>query len=69
MSTTTPDAVDGLTPGSGPLVRAVDGTKIADDIADLTDDSLDVAIKDDENGTNGGFDPVWTATAAYDRYK
>ena len=64
LSTTTLDAVDRLTPGSGPFVRAVDGTKIADDIGDLTDGSLDVAIEDDENGTNVGFRAVWTATAA-----
>ncbi|MCH8824424.1 MAG: FG-GAP repeat protein, partial [Planctomycetes bacterium] len=64
LSTTTLDAVDRLTPGSGPFVRAVDGTKIANDIADLTDSSLDVAIEDDENGTDVGFRPVWTATAA-----
>ena len=69
LSTTTLDAVDRLTPGSGPFVRAVDGTKIADDIADLTDGSLDVAIEDDENGTNVGSDPVWTATAADGLYK
>lgn len=44
--------------------RLVNGTKVADDFADLTDGSLDNAINRDENGTSRtGTGNVWTGTA------
>jgi len=65
LSTASMDAVDGLTPGSGPFVRATEtSVVIADDVADLTDGSLDIAILRDENGVALPGNAPWTGTDA-----
>ena len=59
LSTSTVDAVDRLT-ASGPFVRASDpSTIIADDIADLTDGSLDnpVALSTNRQRNSQGYAP------------
>ncbi len=62
LSTSTVDAKDRLAPGSGPFVRAA-GTPgtIANDLADLTDGTLGVAVLNDESGNPVNTD-VYTGT-------
>ncbi|MCP3974445.1 MAG: hypothetical protein GY720_08125 [bacterium] len=67
LSTTTENAVDRLVATSGPFVRAspsAPAATIADDIADLTDSSLDNAIGFDESGNVPANNSVWTGTLA-----
>jgi len=61
LSTTTVDAVDRLTPGSGPFLLP-SGTKVADDIADLTDGTLDAPINENRNGDINPSIEIATAT-------
>lgn len=63
LSTSSVNAIDRLTPGSGPIVRASDtGTIIANDLADLTDGSLQNIVVLDENGAMPPTLCVWTGT-------
>ena len=56
------DARDRLT-ATGPFVRASNvGTTIADDIADLTDNTLDASIRFDESGNFPSAETAWTGT-------
>lgn len=65
LSTSTVDARDRLTPGSGPFVRAADtGTVIANDIADLTDGTLQNAILLAADGGLPLFPDTWTGTGS-----
>ncbi len=64
LSTSTVDAKDRLTEPAGVFTRAVSGTKVADDIADLTDGNIDNAILDDEFGVDGGNSIAWTGTGS-----
>lgn len=64
LSTSTVNAVDRLTPGSGPFVRASDpSTVIAADIADLTDGSIVNPIFLDETGSMPPLSPTSTRIA------
>jgi len=64
LSTSTENAVDRLTPGSGPFVRAsATGTVIANDIIELTSGTLQTRIGFDELGADVGSGLVWTGTA------
>ena len=67
LSTSVEAAKARLTAGSGPFIRAA-GTPavphIAVDIDDLTDGSLDAAIKNTEAGIPAPFRGVWTGTSA-----
>jgi cysteine-rich repeat protein len=63
LSTSTVNAVDRLTPGSGPFVRATDtATIIANDIPDLTDGNLQNSVALTESGSGPPSVP-WTGTA------
>lgn len=65
LSTSTVDARDRLTPGSGPFVRASDtGTVIANDIADLTDGTLQNAILLAADGGLPLYPDTWTGTSS-----
>ncbi len=62
LSTQFVNAVDRLNAGSGPWVLP-DGTKVADDRAQLTSGNLDVAISRSENNVvQGPPSSVWTGT-------
>jgi hypothetical protein len=58
------DAVDRIFNNAGTSYQLVDGTVIADSLADLLDGTLDSPIQVDETGTPipGGAVEVWTAT-------
>ena len=62
LSTSTVDAVNRIT-SDGPWVN-LNGLKIADNKADLTDGSLFSSILQDENGTPGIVRNVFTGTGA-----
>ncbi len=65
LSTSAIDAKDRLPANGGPWVRTGDGSKVADDIADLTDGTLDDEILNDETGIQPvGSDEVFTGTLA-----
>ncbi len=64
LSTSTVDAKDRLTEPAGVFTRVDGVTQVADDIADLTDNSLDNAILLDENGTSAGIATVYTGSEA-----
>ncbi len=62
LSTSSVDAKDRLVEPAGVFVRAVDGTQVADDIADLIDGSIDATIARTElDGAPPSID-VWTGT-------
>ena len=63
LSDSTVHAKDRLAPGSGPFINR-GGMRVADDIADLTDGSLDRAIGFDENGEAVVGGTAWTGTEA-----
>jgi len=60
LSTDSSSAVDRMAPG-GPYVTPA-GDQVADNLADMTDGTLDSPIDDDENGTAVGNREVWTGT-------
>ncbi len=63
LSDSSTDAVDQLTLGSGPFNLVGSGTKIADDIADLTDSSIDAIIDRAEDGSAVAGQFTWTGTS------
>jgi hypothetical protein len=63
LSDDSTDAKDRLTQRAGPIVR-LDGLTIADDIADLTDGSIQSPILVDETLSVQAAQRVWTGTSA-----
>ena len=65
LSDQTNDAADRINNGGGAPYQLINGTVIANNLADLLDGTLDAPILIDESGNtvNAAFE-VWTATAA-----
>jgi hypothetical protein len=69
LSDNTADAVDRIFDSGGKPYQTIDGTIIADNLADLTDGTLDAPIIIDEAGNEVTFElDVWSATDANGQY-
>ncbi len=64
LSDSSTNAVDQLTPGSGPFNLVGSGSTIANDIATLTDSSIDVAFDKAEDGSTVTGQFTWTGTSS-----
>ena len=67
LSDSTTPAVDRIFDG-GTRYQLINGTVIADNMADLLDGTLDAPILIDESGNEGGSKEVWTGTLADGTY-